>query len=72
MPSQKHPDKDIRDLLEEAKRKGWRVHKGSKYWKMLCPNECKCWKTVKHTPSGANYLTNLSHFLDRSTCWRKP
>jgi hypothetical protein len=72
MGSRKHPDKDIRALLKEAGDKNWRIVEARRYWKIMCPRECKCWKTVKCTPSSSTYLTDLRHFLDRATCWRKP
>lgn len=68
MTRSRHTDKDLEAVLREAEDKGWRVEKG-KYWKLLCPNSCKCMKTVKLTPSGANYLTNLRGQLKRATCW---
>jgi len=38
---------------------------------MLCPNKCRCLKTVKLTPSDPNYLRNLLGQLGRATCWNK-
>ena len=56
-------------VLCEAEDKDWRVKKGSKYFKMLCPNKCQCFKTVKLTPSDPNYLRNLQGQLRRAACW---
>lgn len=72
MPRNKHPKKELEAVLKEAEHKGWTVSRGKGYWKMRCPNECKCFKTVKLSPSGSRYKTNLLHFLDASTCWSKP
>lgn len=71
MPQQRHGDKDLREVIKEAKRKSWRVTKDGGYWKMWCPNECKCFKTVKCTPGSAYYVNHLRQMLNRSTCWRK-
>ena len=72
MTRPRHRVKELEAVLKEAEAKGWRVELGKKYWKMYCPNGCKCKKTVKCTPSDPHYETNLRHFLDRETCWRKP
>jgi len=55
--------------LKEAGDKGWRIEKRKKYFKILCPNPCKCWKTVHLGPSDPNYLRNLLGQLRRATCW---
>jgi hypothetical protein len=65
----KHQVKELEAILSEAEKKRWRVEKGKKYFKMKCPNECKCWKTVKLTPSDPNYEKNLRGQLQRATCW---
>lgn len=67
----KHQVKELEAVLREGERKGWRVEKGKKYSKMLCPNRCKCRKTVHLTPSGAHYEENLRHKLSRDTCWNE-
>jgi len=68
---QRHSDKDLREVLDTARRKGWRVEKGGRYWLILCPNDCKCRKTIKCTPRGGYYLNHLLQLLNRATCWRK-
>lgn len=70
-PRPKHKTKELEAVLREAEKKGWRVWLGGRYWNMYCPNECKCKKTVKRTPSNPNYERDLRGFLDRATCWRK-
>lgn len=69
MSRPRHPVKELETLLREAEQKGWRVTKGKLYFKLWCPNLCKCRKTVHLTPSGARYETNLRHKLSSSTCW---
>lgn len=69
MTRPRHPNKDLEAVLREAEDKKWRVSKGQKYHKMLCSRPCKCWKTVKLTPSDPNYLRNLLGQLSRATCW---
>jgi hypothetical protein len=71
MTRPRHQVKELEAVLREAERKDWRVEKGKKYFKMLCPNLCKCRKTVHLTPSGAQYEENLRHKLSRDTCWDK-
>lgn len=69
MTRSRHQDKDLEAVLSEAESQGWQVDRGKRYWKMLCPNNCKCWKTVKLTPSDPRYLRNLRGQLRRATCW---
>lgn len=71
MARERHKVKELEYVLKEAEDKGWRVERASRYWKMYCPNECKCFKTVKCTPSDPNYRINLLGQLKRATCWRK-
>ncbi|MCO5971728.1 hypothetical protein [Actinoallomurus soli] len=72
MPNRpRHPKSDLEAVLKEAEKKGWRVEKGRRYYKMYCPCETKHLKTVKLTPSDRNYLTNLLGQLKRATCWEK-
>jgi len=49
-PGRRHPNKDLRAVIEEAQRKGWRVDDAGQYWKLFCPRECKCFK-----PSSARH-----------------
>ena len=60
--------RELEAIRREAERKGWRVERGKKYYKMWCP--CgKHMKTVKLTPSDPNYTRNLLGQLRRATCW---
>jgi hypothetical protein len=59
----------LEEILREAERRGWRVKKPSKYFKMYCPCAEKHFKTVHLTPSGANYAKNLKKWLERQSCW---
>jgi len=60
---------EIGEVLAESVRQGWRVERGKKYYKMLCPCPEKHWKTVHLTPSDPNYVRNLVGQLRRATCW---
>lgn len=72
MPRSHHKDKDLEQILKEAERKDWTVTGGgNRYFKMKCPNACKCMKMVHCTPSGANYKRNLVAQLARATCWEE-
>lgn len=71
MPRPKHPKKELEAVLSEAERKGWRVDKGKKYFKMWCPCAAKHLKTVKISPSDPNYKQQLLGQLGRATCWEK-
>lgn len=62
--------KELKEIRKEAERQGWRVFRDSKYWKMYCPCPRKCKKTMKLSPSDANYIKNLRGQLGRKTCWR--
>jgi hypothetical protein len=56
-------------VLREAEDKGWRVVRGSRYYKMYCPCAEKHKKTVHISPSGGSYERNLRGLLARATCW---
>lgn len=56
---------ELAAILSEARGKRWQVTKGKKYWKLWCPNPCKCRKTVHLTPSDPRYVMNLRHVLAR-------
>ncbi len=60
---------EIAEVLVEARRQGWRVTRGKRYYVLLCPCEAKHWKTVHLTPSDPNYVRNLVGQLRRATCW---
>ncbi|MGW5878477.1 hypothetical protein ACWFMI_18195 [Nocardiopsis terrae] len=67
----RHPDKDLESVLKGAEARGWRVERRKKYYKMYCPCQDKHFKTVKLSPSGANYLKDLLGQLRRATCWEE-
>jgi hypothetical protein len=60
--------KELEAIRETARRKGWRVERGKKYYKMWCPCGSHM-KTMKLTPSDPNYTRNLLGQLRRATCW---
>jgi hypothetical protein len=66
-----HTDKDLERLLKWSEDQGWRVEKGSKYYKMYCPCSTKHLKSVHLTPSDPNYLKNLKGALRRMGCWEE-
>lgn len=70
MARPRHQSKELEAVLREAERKGWRITKG-KYYMMWCPCPKKHKKTVKLTPSGANYTRDLLAQLRRATCWEE-
>jgi hypothetical protein len=69
MARRRHQDKDIEKVLAEAERHGWTVIPARKYWKLRCHCAQKHQKWVKLTPSDANYVTNLTKWLNRQSCW---
>lgn len=65
----KHPRKELEALLREFDRVGWRIKKGKKYYRLLCP----CGEhahSVHITPSGRNYAKNLLRWLHRQECYQ--
>ena len=69
MARPRHQRPELEAVLDQAEKKGWRVEKGKKYYKMYCPCDRKCMKTVKLTPSDPRYHINLVGQLKRATCW---
>jgi hypothetical protein len=69
MPRPRHPIKELEAILRQAERRGWRVEKGKKYFKLWCP--CGDHRKAVHlTPSDPDYAKNLLGFLRRS-CWEE-
>ncbi len=67
----RHPRKDLEAVCVLIERAGWRVISTGRYFKAFCP----CgghFRTIHLTPSGANYLTNLTHWFRRQPCWKEP
>ncbi len=72
MKRPRHPDKHLDQLLRDAESQGWRVKKGTKYYKLLCPCSGKHAKWSVHlTPSNPNYERNLRQWLADNTCWQE-
>jgi hypothetical protein len=64
----KHQKPWLEAILRDAEDRGWIVTKGKRYYKMRC--SCGSHqKTVKLSPSDANYGRNLIGWLKRSGCW---
>lgn len=51
MARQRHTNPDSEKLLYEAEKRGWRVERGKRYFKVLCPCADKDWIRVVLTPS---------------------
>lgn len=66
-PKKKYTSTD--EVLTEGERQGWRVERGRRYFKLLCPCPELHLKTVHLTPSDPNYVRNLVGQLRRATCW---
>jgi hypothetical protein len=62
---------DVQAAAEEVLAHNWTEHTGKKgYRKFRCP--CgKHMKTIKTTPSGANYVKNLMAWFRRQPCWKE-
>jgi hypothetical protein len=72
MPTRpKHQKKELEAVLKAGEAQGWTVTRGKGYFKMKCPCEEKHLKTVRLSPSGANYKKNLISLLVRETCWEE-
>ena len=56
-------------LHDEARLWGWRVERGKRYYKLLCPCPGEHMKTMHLTPSGSRYELNLRKWLERQPCW---
>lgn len=68
----KHPDKEIRKVLDEATEQGWRVKPpNGRYWSIWCPCEDKHKSTIKISPSNPHYVRQLRNKLSRETCWKE-
>jgi hypothetical protein len=68
-PRRRHPDKDIEKVLREAEAHRWKVIPGKTYWKAKCPCGQHANWSIKLTPSGANYVKDLSKWFGRQSCW---
>jgi hypothetical protein len=70
MSRPRHQAKELEAILQEAERRGWRIDKGSGYFRMRCP--CGSHQRWVHlTPSSPNYGLNLLKWLERRPCWRE-
>jgi hypothetical protein len=67
----RHPDKELEQVLKDAKARNWLVICKQGYYKMFCPCPEKHKKNVALTPSGAYYVNHLRQWLQHYTCWDK-
>ncbi|MDA8282297.1 MAG: hypothetical protein M0Z42_03115 [Actinomycetota bacterium] len=66
----RHPRPELEEICREVEQAGWRVVKGSAYFKAYCP--CGLHKRSVHlTPSGKDYGKNLRQWFRRQPCWPK-
>lgn len=66
----RHPRTDLEQVLQMAEARNWRVERGSKYYRLLCPCEGMHMKSVHLTPSDPKYRRNLLSWLSRCACWK--
>ncbi|MFN8104220.1 MAG: hypothetical protein U0U69_07135 [Acidimicrobiia bacterium] len=65
----RHPNQDLEKILKLVEDHGWRVKKGSGYFKAYCACEDKHLKTIHLTPSNPRYPLNLRKWFERCSCW---
>ena len=68
---QRHQKKEWEALLRRAEIAGWRVERGSRYFRVLCPCGLHA-ASIPLTPSGRRTLVNKTEQLERSPCWKEP
>lgn len=71
LPRPRAQRKDIEALLADLERRGWRVTRKKAYYMAKCTCPAKHFKTIHLTPSSPYYLTNLTHWFKRQSCWRE-
>jgi hypothetical protein len=52
-----------------AEAHGWRVERGTKYYRLMCPCAERHARSVHLTPSDPNYRRNVLGWLRRCACW---
>lgn len=64
----RHPNKEIQAFLMELDEAGWRITKGSRYYKAMCP--CREHRPffIHLTPSSRYYLNKLKKHTYEYTC----
>jgi hypothetical protein len=68
MARPRHQIKELEELLTEAERKGWRVDRRSRYFRLRCP--CGKHMTWVHlTPSNPRYTLERRQYLQGTGCW---
>ncbi len=67
----RHRKKDFEKLLREAERRGWRIRRRKGYFRIRCPEPCKCSPCVVLTPSSSRTLLNTRKAFERCTGWNK-
>lgn len=65
----RHQTKEFEALLRNAEDNGWRVEKGGRYFKCLCPCSEKHWVKVVLTPSSGRTLANVRAQFAKCASW---
>jgi hypothetical protein len=66
----RHPDPELEELIRDAEAQGWRVSKGRKYYKALCPCDDQCMEMIHLTPS-KNYVRNKRNKMSKCEGWEQ-
>lgn len=61
----RHKDGDYEALLKQAEKDGWRVTKGKKHFRALCPHPCGCRVTVASTPRHSGTISKVRADFNR-------
>lgn len=64
------PDKDVKRILREAERQGWRIEQGGKHIKAYPPDPSQSMVTIAQTASDKRAIKNvLSEMRKRGVRW---
>lgn len=69
-PRQRHPNKDLERLLQDAEDRNWRITKGNGYYMAWCPCPDKHKATVHLTPR-RDYPKNRRRLFEKFPCWEE-
>ena len=70
-PRPRHPKPVLERLIRDAESFGWRVSKGGKYYKALCPCPDKHMETIHLSPSDPNYPMNKRNKMRKCSTWQE-
>jgi hypothetical protein len=61
---------DVRQLIREARARGWTVTGGGqRHYKLLCPNPCKCLHVLASSTTNRLATTRARTRLINHSCW---